>query len=100
MIVKDRAATIERAQDLSREILEFTRKKICDMSFDNDDDPAEHIYLSVCVMSFFVSRLIINIEGFGMTYGIENMTSEKIMEWVNEMITSTIGLNKKKPLHD
>lgn len=85
MIVKDRKKTMEKCYEISNKLLDLIQKEA--LSFYTDDnDPAEHIYLFMHVLARVNFLILITLEGYGGTYGIEKLTTNDTRKIVNFMI--------------
>jgi hypothetical protein len=95
MIVKDKIETLKRAEILSADLMTYVGKRCIESSSEYDDDPAEHIYMSVHAIGMLCTRLALTLEEYGKIYGIENLTAEKIAEWLSLVISEHIEFNRK-----
>jgi hypothetical protein len=95
MIVKDKEETIARAIKLSEDLMNYVAKRCLESSSDNDDDPAEHIYMSVHAIACLCTRLSLTLAEYGKIYGIEKMTPKQIFAWISEIACEHITYNTK-----
>ena len=85
MIVKDKALTLERANEISDYLLnQLVKKSIESM---DGDDPADQIYLAAHIFGQLLCKIALSIEGYGKVYGITGMDAIEFMSWVKEIST-------------
>jgi hypothetical protein len=92
-IVKDKMATILRADEIAAKLADIIKKEADD--FDCDDDPAEFIYLTIHTMGNLLAKICVSLEGYGHTYGIPSLTIKAIQEWVKVIMKDNIALKTK-----
>lgn len=83
MIVKDKAATIQKAHEITSIIMKLMAKEL--EGFHLDDDPAEQIYLTCHVLGNVYARILVILKGYGETYNIPNINFKCITEWIDEI---------------
>lgn len=82
-IVKDKKFTMDFAHEVTKKLIDV----VCQEGkvFNVDDDPAEHVYLILHVVGFFMSKMAMSLEGFAQIYGINGLTTEKSMEIMTDI---------------
>ena len=93
--VKDKQKSLELALKLSKEIFYKMMKSIAKDSSDFEDDPAEHIYLTVHIVGMLSARIALLFDAYSKTYGIEKMTNEKVHEWITLIAMENIKAAEK-----
>ena len=96
MIVKDKEATLKVANEMVNKMLFLMSEEVRKIKF--DDDPAEQIYLVTHIIAIMTSKVSMLIEGYGKTYGIENLTCEESYSWIDNIAKEIIANNKGKYL--
>ena len=93
MIVSDKKATLDKANELSSKIIylitEETKNFVC------EDDPAEQIYLGCHVVGNLLAKISVSLENYGTIYGITGLTCDSISDWINLISREHIKLNKE-----
>lgn len=96
MIVADKEASIEKANEISHKLLSLITDEAKD--FKCEDDPAENIYLVIHTVGSLMSKVAIALQGYGEIYGIEKLLPETSIEWISaisrEHINANTGLKK------
>lgn len=87
-IVKDKVASIVKADEVATLLADTIKQEA--NAFDCDDDPAEFIYLSVHIMGSLLAKMLVSLEGYAHTYGIQNLTVKAIQEWVKVVTKENI----------
>lgn len=91
MIVANKEKSLEKANDIARQIIKFIGEET--KNFDCEDDPAEQIYLACHIMGNLLAKTCISLESYGKIYGISNLTYASISEWINVIASENIKLN-------
>lgn len=96
MIVKDKKEIIKRSHKMSSKYLNIIEKE--SRKFIKDNDPAEHIYFHIYCASMAISKIGIGIERFCQIYGINNLDSSGVIEWIIS-VSKEIILENSKNIH-
>lgn len=80
MIVRDKQATIEKANEIAGILMKRMQKEA--RTFKCDDDPAEQVYLAVHTMGNLIYRICFTLGGYGETYNITGLTPEIVHDWI------------------
>jgi hypothetical protein len=96
MIVKDKEATLKVANEIVAKMISLMSEEV--KKFKCDDDPAEQIYLVTHIIAIMTSKVSMLIEGYGKTYGIENLTCDEAYSWIDSITEEIISNNKGKYL--
>lgn len=83
MIVKNSQETIKKADEVSTELLKCMLTST--VGYDCEDDPAEQIYFASHCLGSLLAKVIISLDSYAKTYGIQNMTPAKVVEWVSKI---------------
>jgi len=83
MIVRDKQATLEKANEIASILMKRLQKEV--RTFECDDDPAEQIYLAIHTISNLIYRACFILQGYAQTYGIETLTIDIIYNWITEI---------------
>ena len=94
MIVSDKKATVYKANEMSKNLLEVVSKEI--MDFKCIDDPAENIYLVIHTISILSVKLFMALESYCNTYGISNITIDDIYKSTCESMLEYLEAYKNK----
>lgn len=97
MIVKDKVATIERASILADTLMTYIARHCLVSTSEHDDDPAEHIYMTIHAFGILAMRICFTLEEYCKIYGIEKLSAEKMEEWLRVVIAENIIAVRKKP---
>jgi len=76
VIVSDKKATVYKANEIAKQILDIVSREITD--FKCIDDPAENVYLVIHTISILSTKLFMALEKYCNTYGVENMAIDDI----------------------
>lgn len=79
MIVSDKEKLLTKANDVCDKIVNLINKVAVEVC---EDDPSENSYFFIHATSLLVLRVSIILENYSLIYGIENMTKEKVYEWI------------------
>lgn len=93
MIVKDKKEVLDRSNKLSSRYLKIIEKET--RKFIEDNDPSSHIYFSVYCMSMSISKVALGIERFGQMYGINNLDSIEVINWILSVSKEIIKENSE-----
>ncbi len=91
MIIADKEASLEKANEISAKLLSFITEEI--KAFNCDDDPAEQIYLGCHIIASLLARLTISLKNFGDIYSILNLTTDSIIQWIITITNEHIKIN-------
>jgi len=80
MIVRDKTASILKADEAATKLLRMIRTECHD--FNAEDDPAEQIYLGVHILGNLLAKMCVALSGYGETYAIANVMPEKTRDWI------------------
>lgn len=94
MIVEDKIATIEKANEISKRLMEVISEE--SKNFNDADDPAEQIYLGCHIIGNLLAKICISLETYGQIYSINNLNCESISKWINVIANEHVELNKNK----
>jgi len=92
MIVRDKAASLAKANEVTGKILAIITNESKD--FITEDDPSENIYLAIHILGNLFAKVCISLEGFGKIYNIPNLTSESIKEWIDVVVLEYLKINE------
>lgn len=93
MIVENKTATLDKANDISNKLINLMIAEMKD--FNCDDDPAEHIYLALHILGNIVAKISFSLKNYGDIYGIDNLTSNAIISWITTISNEIILANKE-----
>lgn len=94
MIVQDKLASIEKANEISSKIMAVITEE--SKQFQCEDDPAENAYLIVHVISILTCRICLVLEKYSLIYGIEKMNKENIYTWIEAATKEYLKMNNEK----
>lgn len=93
MIVENKEATLNKANEISSKLLKIIIEDTKD--FNCEDDPAEQIYLISHVIGNLLAKSCLSLEEYGKIYGIENLTYDSILEWITLITKEMIQVKNK-----
>lgn len=91
MIVANKEASIEKANEISHKLLSVITEESKD--FKCEDDPAEQIYLGCHVIGSLMAKICLSLKNYGDIYGIPSLTTESISEWITTISDEHIKAN-------
>ena len=92
MIVSDKSATLEKADEISYKLVEIIANG--SKEFECYDDPAENIYLSVHILGNLIAKIAIALQSYGSDiYGIQQLNPETTVEWIAAIANEHIKVN-------
>lgn len=92
MIVANKEATLEKANDISSKIISLITEET--KSFDCEDDPAEQIYLACHIVGSLLAKISISLKNYADIYGIDSLTYNSVSEWINTIANEHIKVNE------
>lgn len=93
MIVENKDLTLQKANDIANNLLQFIGKE--SKEFNCEDDPAEHIYLMLHIAAILNSKICMVLEEQGKTYGIDKLTCQAVKSWIEAIGEEYLDANKE-----
>lgn len=92
MIVKNSADSINKATEVVNKILHLINNEVKD--YNDEDDPAEHIYLVSHILGHLNAKIILLLEGYGRIYSINGMNKVFIKNSIDKICDEYMRFSK------
>lgn len=92
MIVQNKQATLEKANDISSKLMTLMSDEL--KSFTPSDDPAEQIYLACHTIGNLLAKIYISLDGYAKIYNIAGLNKDTIKDWVCLICDENLKINK------